>query len=392
MRRHAAVLRSCIPTPGPRFRVFDTFVLRGLFVFAVWSSASWKVDAAALSGLSLWIFAVIGWLALPRRRGLDIVLPACSAAWWVLVIVSTGLGGSPWIFGILLEIGVAALRLSAHGCVIATIAGSCGLTGVAILDPTPSGSTRALVALACVVWFGLTYLFLLRGRRGDESAGAQLQTARVAHGLKNRLHAVSGFAELLATDLEPDDPRHRFAQSIRRGLSEANASLADLMAPGKGAGPRTSGSIELHAAVEQALEICHGLLESRRVRVQNHVGRGVAAELDAGTLEAVLVELIQNAIQAMPHPGGSLVVSGSSDPPRLTIRDSGPGIPARLQERVFERRFSTRAGGHGLGLSDVRQLLHAAGGSIRVGAAPYGEIHLDLPASRGGRATHSTGR
>lgn len=394
MRLHVAALPSWFPTPGPRFTAFDAFALRGLFVFAVWSSASWKIDAPELSGLSLWIFAVIAWLARSRRRRIEVVLPALSVAWWMHVIVPTGLGSSPWILGILLEIGVAALRLSAPGCVVATVAGSCGLAFVAILDPTPSGSTRALVALACVLWFGLTYLFLLRGPRRDDSEGTRMHTARLAHGLKNRLHAVSGFAELLATDLEPDDPRHGFAQSIRRGLSEANESLADLMAPGRQAGTRMSSTIDLHAIVEQALETCRGLLESRHVRVENQVQRGVAADLDAGTLDAVLVELIQNAIQAMPTRGGSLVLIGSSDPPRLTIRDSGPGIPALLRERVFEPRFSTRAGGHGLGLSDVRQLLHAAGGSIRIGAAPYGggEIHIDLPASQGGRETHSTGR
>jgi signal transduction histidine kinase len=202
---------------------------------------------------------------------------------------------------------------------------------------------------------------------------------------KSRLHAVSGFAELLATDLKPDDPRHGFAQSIRRGLAEADAGLADLMTPARRNGATITPVSDLGARVDSALEACRVLLERARVRVDNRVPRGIAAPVDARTLDGILVEIIQNAVQAIPATGGSLVVIGSCNPPGLTFRDSGPGIPPALRERVFEPRFSTRPGGQGLGLSGVRNRLQSVGGSICAASAPEGggEIRIAWPRRAG---------
>jgi signal transduction histidine kinase len=82
-----------------------------------------------------------------------------------------------------------------------------------------------------------------------------------------------------------------------------------------------------------------------------------------------------------PHPGGA-----GNETVVLTVEDTGPGIPTEFMERVFERGFSTRHGGHswpeterrGLGLSIVRQLVEAAGGRVCATTAPLGGARIEI--------------
>lgn len=84
-------------------------------------------------------------------------------------------------------------------------------------------------------------------------------------------------------------------------------------------------------------------------------------------LEEVLLELAQNALRAS-GAGGRLHLAAQVDPDWLEIRvrDSGPGIPAAIGERVFEPFFTTRPDGNGIGLASARQRLGRAGGGIEL--------------------------
>ena len=78
---------------------------------------------------------------------------------------------------------------------------------------------------------------------------------------------------------------------------------------------------------------------------------------DARQVEQAVCNLGLNALQAMPE-GGCLRISTRQEAERviITLRDTGPGIPEELQERVFEPFFSTRVSGTGLGLPLVREI------------------------------------
>jgi len=79
----------------------------------------------------------------------------------------------------------------------------------------------------------------------------------------------------------------------------------------------------------------------------------------------ILINLLQNARQAMPQ-GGCIRLDLRSDAQLviLSVEDSGPGVPANLFERIFEPFYSTHQEGAGLGLAVVRNLIEATGGSV----------------------------
>jgi signal transduction histidine kinase len=96
---------------------------------------------------------------------------------------------------------------------------------------------------------------------------------------------------------------------------------------------------------------------------------GLRLMADEGQLEQALIALIANAAQATAAvPAPRLWVEGRQGRGgrlHLSVRDNGPGVEAGLERRIFLPFFTTRAGGQGIGLTVVRQLVHGMGGRVR---------------------------
>jgi signal transduction histidine kinase len=109
-------------------------------------------------------------------------------------------------------------------------------------------------------------------------------------------------------------------------------------------------------------------------------------DANAPQLELALLNLITNAVDAMPE-GGTLAIHGTATEGgvRLEVADSGPGIPADLLPHLFEPWVTTKPVGHGtgLGLSIVREVLAALGGAIHAANRDGGGaiFTIDLPRS-----------
>jgi signal transduction histidine kinase len=108
---------------------------------------------------------------------------------------------------------------------------------------------------------------------------------------------------------------------------------------------------------------------------------------DVAHLSQVLHELVRNALEAMPQ-GGTLTLaaeSGGGDDARvrIVVEDSGPGVPADQQERIFRLFATTKSGGTGVGLAVARKIVERHGGHLcleTVAPAPA-RFAIDLPAS-----------
>jgi signal transduction histidine kinase len=122
--------------------------------------------------------------------------------------------------------------------------------------------------------------------------------------------------------------------------------------------------------------------------LQNRL-RGVWFSADRHRLEQVLMNLVLNALRAMPG-GGWVEISGckpsSENPPavEISVSDTGPGLGAEPSERLFEPGFSTRPGSPGLGLAVCRKIVEQHGGTLtaqnRAGAGASFLMVFPLPA------------
>ncbi len=89
---------------------------------------------------------------------------------------------------------------------------------------------------------------------------------------------------------------------------------------------------------------------------------------DSARLKQVVLNLVQNAIAATESAGEVTLAAAATDEGgvKLTVRDTGTGIAAAVLPRIFEENFTTRAGGHGLGLPIAKKIVEEHGGSLRV--------------------------
>jgi two-component system nitrogen regulation sensor histidine kinase NtrY len=108
------------------------------------------------------------------------------------------------------------------------------------------------------------------------------------------------------------------------------------------------------------------------------------ARFDKEQLRGVLINLLDNAVEATPAPGSVDVRAfGNNGSVVLQVRDSGPGIPAEAKEKLFLPYYSTKGRGSGLGLAIVHRVVTDHGGTIRVeDNRPKGTVFtIELPQS-----------
>jgi signal transduction histidine kinase len=142
---------------------------------------------------------------------------------------------------------------------------------------------------------------------------------------------------------------------------------------------------DLSRLVGKTLVLLDYQIDRNRIKVENLL-TPLTIRADAHKLEQVLVNLVLNAIAAMPS-GGKLEISHINDGPSLTlvIADTGEGIPEENLDRIFEPFFTTKGMGKGtgLGLAVCKKIVEQHGGRISVASHPGegAKIFISLPCS-----------
>lgn len=217
--------------------------------------------------------------------------------------------------------------------------------------------------------------------------------ANVSHEFRTPLTAIQGFAEtLLGGALEDPANRRRFVEIIREHAMRLARLTEDLLKLSR----IEAGQLKLEfrpVSVTQLIDSCMETAQLKAVPKQLSLSVQLPGELppvrgDANSLQEVLQNLLDNALQYTPA-GGKIEVSALSTDSRVvvTVADTGIGIPQVEQERIFERFYrvdaarSREAGGTGLGLSIARHIMEAHGGHLWVESA-VGEgsrFHFSIP-------------
>lgn len=205
---------------------------------------------------------------------------------------------------------------------------------------------------------------------GAEQMAAVGQTAaNVAHQVGTPLNLISGYVQLLKEEMGSQSPLAPRLVIIEEQVTKVTATVRTLLDRSRRMGPRVR--ITARDLLQRVCDAVRPNLDAANIRLNVYLTPGPTEVLvDPTSLELALLNLMTNAIDAMPN-GGSLAVRVTPLPPDrviVEITDSGHGIPPELLVRIFEPWVTTKKPGHGtgLGLAITRDVVTANGGSISV--------------------------
>lgn len=198
-------------------------------------------------------------------------------------------------------------------------------------------------------------------------------TLCVAHELNNPLDGIRRYLSLALMKKEDPAVVERYLTEVQKGLQKMSMSIKSLMfsANPYKAPPKASDS--LNNLLQDAIKIMMFQASDQRVQVGFHPPAEFGEMQVEADLYYVFINIIKNALQAMPQ-GGALKVCGLCQGGQVEIRfeDSGAGMSAEEQNKIFEPFYSTKQGvqGLGLGLPICQKILERYGGRLVVESLP----------------------
>jgi len=208
--------------------------------------------------------------------------------------------------------------------------------------------------------------------RAQKVAAWREVARRLAHEIKNPLTPIQLSAERLQRKLgDPDSPHHALVKECTstiigeveslKGLVDEFSQFARMPAP-------KAVPASLNQVVSDALSLYAGIFADVTLRLD--LGTDVPpVRLDAEQIKRVIINLVDNAVEAMERRG-VIVIETSHDAvhriARVVVADDGPGIPAGERDKLFLPYYSTKRRGSGLGLAIVRRIVAEHGGNVEV--------------------------
>jgi two-component system sensor histidine kinase HydH len=220
--------------------------------------------------------------------------------------------------------------------------------------------------------------------------------AGVAHELRNPLTSVK---MLVQTGLEGDKPAGLppddlaiIEREVRR-MESCIQTFLDFARP-----PSSERRVtDLNAVIRRALALLEGRIRRQKVDVVVDLpSEQVELLIDAEQIHQVVVNLLLNALDVLPHGGAIRIeVSGPTQEQHsaiVRVQDTGPGLAPAIRDRLFEPFITTKETGLGLGLSICRRLIEAHNGTIHAANGPErGTLFsFTLPAGNSSSPSHSS--
>jgi signal transduction histidine kinase len=202
--------------------------------------------------------------------------------------------------------------------------------------------------------------------------------AGLAHEIRNPLGAIKGAAQCLDPRQLPSEERE-FVEVIVEEVNRLNGvvtAFLDYSRPLK----QTFGPTDVNEVVSRTMKLIQNDVP-RHITVTEELAADVPkVDADAEQLKQVLINLVQNGIQALGDAPGSIVLRSARperfgdfrapDMVELQVTDTGPGIPADQQLNIFVPFFTTKQKGTGLGLAICQRIIKSHGGTIAVQSRP----------------------
>lgn len=211
----------------------------------------------------------------------------------------------------------------------------------------------------------------------------------IAHEIRNPLTIIKTFTEFLPKQHQDSDFVHKYARLTQKEVIRIENLVSQLMNYSKPNPPQFVRT-PIKPLLIDSLDVLSNQLLSKKINLHLHLGidEGLELNVDRNQLHQVILNIVQNAIEAMPE-GGDLYVQAlleiSPADRRLVLgfRDTGPGINHEQLKQIFDPFFTQKDFGTGLGLAIVQSIIENHHGKIiaRSQVGEGTEMSIELPVS-----------
>jgi len=204
-------------------------------------------------------------------------------------------------------------------------------------------------------------------RRADRLSALGELSAGMAHEIRNPLGSIKGAVEILKDDYRPDEAKYEFIRILQKETDRLNQIVQEFLGFARPKQPEFQVA-DLNKSIESVLTLTAQEAKKAGVTVEKSLDPSIGKRsLDVGLLKQAFLNLILNAIQAMPQGGVLSVESGLREHAlEVTIRDTGIGIPEENRKKLFSPFFTTKKNGTGLGLAITYRIIQNHRGTIDV--------------------------
>lgn len=225
-----------------------------------------------------------------------------------------------------------------------------------------------------------------QSRRADRLSAIGRMAAGMAHEIRNPLGGMEIFASLLARELAGDDEKLRLLRHINTGIQSINNVISNFLLFTKEPTPARK-EFDLKQLAQDILEFTAPVFDKNKITViANLPDAPMTILADPDLLRQVVLNMIQNSVQAMPDGGEFRLTlqygDGEETRAEILCEDTGPGVPADIRDRIFDPFFTTKDSGAGLGLAIVSQIAQAHGGYVELveTGEPGARFIISIPA------------
>lgn len=218
--------------------------------------------------------------------------------------------------------------------------------------------------------------------RAERVAALGQVAANVAHQAGTPLNLISGYVQMILDDATTEERTRARLDTVKRQIDQVTRVLRAMLDQARPA----SGfeRVSIGDVIDRVRDLAQPRLARANIRLETSIARDLPLiSADATQLEMALLNLVTNALDAMPG-GGTLTIAASdrAEGIRIEVADTGPGLPADVMDHLFAPWVTTKPAGRGsgLGLAIVRDVVRAHGGTIIASnRTPGAAFIIDLP-------------
>ena len=218
----------------------------------------------------------------------------------------------------------------------------------------------------------------------EGSADLPVIAAGLVHEVKNPLAAIHLHLQLLegySDEIKDDDIRHKIQKKvnvIKKEILGLNFTLQEFIHHIRSEESKHAHELDINELIKDVIHLLEPQAAREGIHVEFFAGEfGRVSNADPVFIKQIIINLMLNSIQSFKSDMKAekdrkikIITGKRSDFSFITVEDNGPGIPLKIQEKIFDPFYTTKAEGSGLGLALVKKMAGEMGGSVELKSIP----------------------